>query len=185
MADKPQTPPAAAAPATPAAPPAPAKSASPLKAVILVVAVLVIEAGTILGTMWFTAGPAQVKGEGIATDMEAEQNTLTEQLVLKDKFTNDRTGRTYVYDTEIYVTVKKKHLDKFKEELDLMQQRIRSDVDTIFRKAEPAAFQEPTRATLTRQIKAALDSRFGNAPDGEPFIQDVLIGKCMPFRTDY
>jgi len=164
---------------------APSKGGSTLKAIVVIAVILLIEAGTILGTIMLSGGPTEVKGEGIAADVLAAQNKLVEVLVVKGKFDNQRTGRTYLYDTEIYVTVRQKHHTKFTEELEAMKTQISVDAQTIFRRADPAHFQEPTRATLTRQIKAALDERFGETPEGEPYIESVLIAKCLPYRADY
>jgi len=144
-----------------------------------------IEGGVILGTIMLSGGPTEVKGEGIAADVLAEQNELVEVLIVKGKFDNQRTGRTYLYDTEIYATVRQKHHAKFTEELEAMKTQISVDAQTIFRRADPAHFQEPTRATLTRQLKAALDQRFGETPEGEPYVESVLIAKCLPYRADY
>ncbi len=163
--------------------PAPKKS-SPIKAIIVVAAVLLIEGGTIVGTMMLSGGPAEVKGEGIAADAQAGQNKLVEVLVISARFTNERTGRTYYYDTEIYATVKNKNATKFKEELETMKARLQNDVHTIFRRAEPTHFQEPTWATLSRQIKAVLDERFGQDAAGEPMVEEAIISKCHPYRAD-
>ena len=154
---------------------------APLKAVIVVGIILFIEAGTILGTMWILGGPQKVQGQGIAKDGQAEQNELVETLVVQEKFSNQRTGRTYLYDTEIYAVVKRKHLDTFKKELEEMKARIRENIGAIFRQADPAVFQEPTRATLTRQVQAVLEKRFGQTSEGEPMIQEVVISKAVPY----
>lgn len=163
--------------------PTPSKS-SPLKAILLVVAVLVIEGGTIVGTMMLTGGPANVQGEEIAQDLEAEQNKLVEMPLISAKFTNERSGRTYYYDTEIYVTVKNKNSQQFKDELEAMKIRITNEVLTIFRRAELSHFQEPNWSTLTRQIKAVVDERIGKDAQSEPIVQQVVIGKCNPYRGD-
>lgn len=156
--------------------------AGAIKAILLVAAILFLEAGTIIGTMYFGGGPAEVQGQGITPDDEAELNKLVEIKVVEGKFTNERTGRTYVYDAEIFATVKQKHADQFKEELTSMEQRVRSVIDAIFRGADPAFFAERERSTLTRQIKSALRKRFGETAEGEPIVEDVVIGKCLPYR---
>ncbi len=161
------------------------KGGLPIKTILIVVVVLFLEGGLILGTMWLSGGPTEVKGQGIAADLKAESNELVEVLVVKGKFDNQRTGRTYLYDTEIYATTRKKNEAMFKEELETMKTQISVDAQTIFRRAEPSHFQEPTRATLTRQIKAVLTERFGKDAEGEPIVEDVLIGKCLPYRADY
>jgi flagellar basal body-associated protein FliL len=154
---------------------APAKGGGSLKAILIVAAVLLIEGGTIVGTIMLSGGPAPVKGEGIAADGQAELNKLVEVLVVKDKFSNERTGRIWYYDTDITATVKSKNVEKFTEELESMKARLTNDIHTIFRRAEPTHFQEPTRATLTRQIQAVLDERFGKDVEDEPYVVEVII----------
>jgi flagellar basal body-associated protein FliL len=161
------------------------KGSGKLKAIIIVAAVLMIEGLTIVGTMMLSGGPSEAQGEGIAKEAAQQQNQIVEALLIDDVFENHRTGRPFRYDTEIYVKVRQKNLDQFKEELEAMKNQVRVDVGVIFSRAEPGHFQEPTRATLTRQVKAMLDERFGEAADGEPVIEGVLIAKCMGFRGDY
>lgn len=113
-----------------------------------------------------------------------ESIKFVELLVAKDQFPNQRTGRTYLYDTEIYITVKKKESDKLKKQVEAMQATLATDIAVVFRRAEPAQLLEPTLATLTRQIKAAMDQRLGKDADGQPVVHEVLIRKCIQFRTD-
>lgn len=162
---------------------APAKSGK-MKAVIIVAAVMVLEAGAIVGTMALSGGPKPADGASVEVDDQAEQNKLVEVLVVKGKFDNHRTGRTYLYDTEIFVTVRNKHSEQFALDLEEAKTQVSVDVQTIFRRLEPAHFQEPTLATLTRQIKAKLDERFGNDTDDEPIIESVLVAKCLKYRAD-
>lgn len=172
---------------------APAEGAAPvsvrpagaMKAMIAVAVVLLLEGGTIMGTMMLSGSPQESKGETIAADTQAALNKLVEVPLLKNKFDNQRTGRTYFYDTEIVVTVAQKNLDKFNADLEANKVQVQVDIQTLFRMAEPSVFQEPTRATLTRQIKASLDKRFGNDSENQPVVHEVLIAKCLPYRADY
>lgn len=156
-----------------------------IKAIIAILAVLLLEGGTIMGVRWMSGKPAEVKAEGVAADVQAANNKLVEVTLLKDKFDNQKTGRTYFYDTEIVVTVRQKDVEKFKADLEASKAQIQVDMQTIFRLAEPSVFSEPTRATLTRQIKASLDQRFGKNAEDQFIVQDVLIPKCLPYRADY
>ncbi len=178
MADQPETPAAENEASS-------SKGSSPIKAIIIVAAILFLEGGTIVGTMMFSGGPESVEAIDVQTELEDELNKLVEVLVVAGKFDNQRSGRTYLYDTEVFVTVRNKNVEQFKEELETVKTQLSVDIQTVFRRAEPAHFQEPTRATLTRQIKAKLDGRFGVDGNDESIIQSVLIGKCLPYRTDY
>ncbi|MEM9696477.1 MAG: hypothetical protein AAGA56_28290, partial [Myxococcota bacterium] len=86
---------------------------------------------------------------------------------------------------EVYVVVKQKHFDFVSEKKESMHASITKDVTTIFRRAEPSHLREQELSTLTRQVAATLESRFGEDESGEPFIQQVLITKCMEFASDY
>jgi flagellar basal body-associated protein FliL len=168
----------AAKPVAAAAAGAPAKKSS-LKVLVMVAMVLVLEGGTVGVTIMLSGAPAKVEGHGPTPDLAAEESKLVEVLVVKDRFANQRTGRTYLYDTEIFITVRAKDNPKVKEKVESMQAQLSTEIATIFRRAEPAHLLEPTLATLTRQVKAALDERLGKDAEGKPAVQEVLIRKCI------
>jgi len=162
-----------------AAPAGAAGKKSSLKVLLMVAVVLVLEGGTVGVTIMLSGSPAKVEGHGPTPDLAAEENKLVEDLVVKDRFANQRTGRTYLYDTEIFITVRAKDNPKVKEKVESMQAQLSTEIATIFRRAEPAHLLEPTLATLTRQVKAALDERLGKDAEGKPVVQEVLIRKCI------
>lgn len=165
---------------------APAKQGGGAMKTILVLAIVLgLEGATVGLTMWLSGGPKEVSAVGLDADAMAEQDKLVEVLVAKDRFPNVRTGRNFLYDTEIYVTLKNKNQAKVTAELEQMQAQMKTDLATLVRKAEPEWFQEATLATLRRQVKTILDERFGEDADGEPIIKEVLITKCIPFRADF
>ena len=127
------------------------KKKLPIKALIAVVAVLLIEAVAISAVFILGGQPDPVKAdEGTGIDMVAEAEKLVEKLLLQDKFQNTRTGRAYLYDTTIYFTVKSKNLGDVEGMIEGNRARIESDIAAIFRKAEPAFLMEPEISTLTR-----------------------------------
>src|SRR5688572_15540814 len=122
---------------------APAKKGLPLKTIIVMAAVLLIEGVAISAAFMIAGKPADVKAEKTAAT-EAEQGELpVEKLVIAEKFQNNRTGKTYLYDTEIYVVVKSKDDAVVTERLETMAAQIAADIATIFRRAEPAHLLEP------------------------------------------
>lgn len=158
-----------------------------IKAFVVVVVILLLEGGTVFVTMTLSGGPREVQGQGLTADLEAEQNKLVEVPVVREKFNNQLTGKTILYDTEVYVTVRHRDLKTFKQQLESMEAQVAVDIATVIRRAEPGHFMEPTLATLSRQIKMVLDERFGQTTgeDEEPMVCDVLIRKCIPFSADY
>lgn len=172
---------------SPAAAPAPAATPSkglPIKTILIMVIALVIEGVAISSAFIFAGKPADVKAEKIATSEAALGDQPVEKLVIADKFQNNRSGKTFLYDTEIYIVVLKKDEKKVDEQMEAMSAQIAADMATIFRRAEPAHLLEPTLATLTRQIKAVLDDRLGRDAEGKSMVQEVLMKKYTQYRVD-
>lgn len=162
------------------------KKGLPLIPIIAVASVLLLEAVVIVALFMFSGGPSEVKAEPGVIDELAALEEPAEVLVLAGKFQNTKSGRSFMYDTEIYVVTKQKHFDFMEEKKEQMQASITKDITTIFRRAEPSHLREQELATLTRQVTAALEERFGNdAESDEPYVQEVLITKCMEFASDY
>lgn len=162
------------------------KKGLPLLPIIAVAAVLLIEAVVIVALFMFSGGPSEVKAEPGVEDEIAQGEEPAEILVLSGKFQNTKSGRSFMYDTEIYVVVKQKNMEDMELKKEQMQASITRDITTIFRRAEPSHLREQELATLTRQITSALQTRFGNEEETEePYVQEVLITKCMEFASDY
>lgn len=167
------------------APATASKKGFPFKTIIIIAAALLLEGAAIMAVFMFTSGPATVHADPAAQDAAALAEQPVEKLVIEDKFQNTRTGRAYLYDTQIYIVIKRKHENRVESLLKEKTAAINADITTIFRRAEPAHLLEPTFATLTRQIKAALDNRVGRDPEtGESLVEEVLITKCNQFRSD-
>ncbi len=183
------------------------KKGLPLIPIIAVGAVLLIEAVLIVALFMFSGGPDTATASPGEPDEMAEMQMPAEIMVAKGKFQNTASGRNLMYDTEIWIVVKKKHQEQVEEQVEAMKASIKRDLTTIFRRANPAQLREQELATLTRQVRAALDTRFGNEPEEmaatedkammdaaegdvedmgpQPMIQEVLIAKCMEFASDF
>lgn len=161
------------------------KKGLPLIPIITVLVVLVVEAAVIVAMFMFSGGPSEVTAEPGVVDEAQLGEEHAESLVISGKFQNTKSGRSYMYDTQIYVVVKQKHLEEVEAKKEAMQASITKDITTIFRRAEPSHLREQELSTLTRQVAAALNDRFGNDMNEEPLIEEVLITKCMEFSSDY
>jgi hypothetical protein len=193
MADKkPETAPAPEADASAK----PAKSGA-LKTVILLVVVMILEGAAIVGTMSMGGGPKEANAElthgagggghgggghggGHGEAGAVDPMAIVELQVASGKYPNLRTGRSLLYDTEVYLTVHKKDEENTKKILESSKAQIAMEIVSIMRKGEPSFFQEATLTTLRRQFKAVLDEKIGKDAKGEPIVQDVLITKCTP-----
>lgn len=162
------------------------KKKLPLKPILVLLAVVLIEGAAISTAFLLSGKPAAVQADaGAEKDEALKLEEPIEELLVADKFQNTRSGRTYLYDMEIYMVVRKRNQELVKRQLDTRKAQVRQDIRTIISRAEPSQMLEPTLATLTRQIQAVLDERIGrDGQDGKPLVEHVLITKCTQFRVD-
>jgi flagellar basal body-associated protein FliL len=103
--------------------------------------------------------------------------------VLDFKAQNKQSGRTFLYDVSVFVVVKTEFGDKVKETIKAREALIKDRVRTIIAQNDPEKLgggSEPGLETLRRQVKHQLDEIVG---DG--MIEEVLVPRCIPFRTDF
>lgn len=157
---------------------------SPIMTLIVLAGVLCLQVGTVGLAYWLWGGPSEVRADSAAEDEAAKAQQPTEILVVDSQFQNTRTGRSFLYDMEVYVVAKQKHSEYLKPRLESRKAQIVTEIATIVRRAERSYFHEPELSTLTRQIRAALNRVFGRTEAGETYIQQVLIKKLTEYRTD-
>lgn len=155
------------------------------KTIGIVAAVLVLEAVLVVGAVMYFVGPSSVEATHMPDGDIADDDRIVETLILDAKLPNNRTGVTYLYDTEVYVQTKQKHTERVSRELEQFQNEIRAELTAIWRTAEPYHFQEPRLENLTRKVCAMLNGRFGNDPNTEePIITQCVIVMGTGFRID-
>jgi hypothetical protein len=164
------------------------KKAGRGKSVMMVLGLLGFEAVLIVGAMMLFIREPDVSagnpGEIPSTDL-AEQERITEILVVDGKLPNAKTGVTFLYDTEIYVQVKNKHAERVRAELDQFANEIKSEITAIWRTSDPRHFQEPKLENLTRKVQALLNERLGtDAESDEPILVKCVIVMGTGFRVD-
>ncbi len=157
-----------------------------LKPMLLIVAILVLEAVVIVGALKFFTGPTVAHAEDpMALAGVPEEEKITEVMILSARLPNSRSGVTYLYDTEIYVQVKRKYAERVQEELEQFQNEIRAELTALWRTSEPQHFREPRLETLTRKVYALLGERFGNdSESGEAVVNKPVIVMGTGFRVD-
>ena len=161
------------------------KKKLPLKTLIILAAVMIVEGTAISGVYLLSGGPAAVRADSAAADDEAAKNELVEELVVEGKFQNTKTNRAYLYDTQVYIRVRRKHQPAVKKELESNRALITQGIASIIRSAEPVHLREANLATLIRQITAALQGMLGADDDtGESKVEEVTIPKFIQFRTN-
>jgi len=165
------------------------------KTPILLGGVMLIEAVVLFAGFKFLAGGAPKTAVGAdlvetgsasgdkAAPTTQNDNELVEIQLVDFKALNKLSGHSFLYDVSIYVTVKPEFSDRvtqaIKDHDALIQDRIR----TIIAELDPEKLgggSEPGLETLRRQVKFQLDEMLG---DG--MVDEVLVPRCIPFRTDY
>lgn len=170
--------------AEPAAEAAPAKKKLPIKTVAVILIMLVVEGIGIVALMSMMGKPSQVKAVALEDDHSAELEKMQEVPVLEEKYTNNTSGRLYVYDVEIIMQSKAKFAEELGEELESRRAEVRTGVGAIIASAQQSYFNEPTRETLTRQILEYLRTIFPADAQGEERVHAVLVPKCIGFAMD-
>ncbi len=166
------------------APEADGKKKLPIKTILILAMALLIEGVAISAVFIMAKGPETIKADAGLAEELADEEKQVEVLVIKEKFQNTRTGRSYLYDTEIYVMIRQKHVEVVDMNIQGMQAQLTTEIATIFRRAEPSYLMEPNLATLTRQVESVLVDKIGTDSDSEPFVLGTLIRKCIRIRAD-
>ena len=158
-----------------------------LKGPLMVLGILVLEAGLIVGGMMMLMKPPASTDASMVSEVDApEEEKIVEIPVLDAKLPNAKTGVTYLYDTEIYVQVKQRNAEDVQSQLDRFQNEIKAEFNAVWRTSEPKHFQEPRLESLTRKVHALMDERFGtDSVSGEPIILKCVIVMGTGFRVDH
>jgi len=161
------------------------KGGSKGKTIGIIAGVLLLEAVVVIGAVMYFVGPSEVEATHMPEGEIADEDRIVETLILDAKLPNNRTGVTYLYDTEVYVQTKQRYTERVERELDQFQNEIRAELTAIWRTAEPYHFQEPRLDNLTRKVCAMLNNRFGVDPvTEEPIIDQCVIVMGTGFRID-
>jgi len=169
------------------------------KAPVLLGGVMLLEAAVLFaGFKFIGGGPAAVAGAELAHDAAhgssstggggknsgaSDNKSFVEVEVLSFRAPNKQSGRTFLYDVSIYVVAKADKEAIVKKTFESRKALITDRVRTIIAQSDPEKLgggSEPGLETLRRQVKYQLDEIVG-----EGVIEEVLVPRCIPFRTDY
>ncbi len=118
-------------------------------------------------------------GKRVAVD----RKKTVEVNVLDFKAPNKLAGRTFLYDVSIYLVTKHEFAEQVKQTIKDREALIKDRIRTIIAQSDPEKLgggSEPGLETLRRQVKYQLDEIIG-----DEMISEVLVPRCIPFRTDY
>jgi len=158
-------------------PTAPAAPKSGGKKFAIITVVLLIVEGAVLGGVFMILNkPKTAEATAPVVVADPEEEKIVEVLMLNERLANDRSGLTFVYPTEIYVQVKKKHEESISEEIERLKNELRADISALWRTAEPQHLQEPRMESMTRRVETLLRERFDKrGADEEPVVQKCVI----------
>jgi hypothetical protein len=153
---------------------------------VAVTVALFVEALLVIVGVAIVRGPRSALATAVdAGPAEADAQRIAEVLVLSARLPNNRSGATYLYETEIYVQVRRKHLPRITVELEQFHNEIRAELAAIWRTSEPQHFREPRLESLTRKTNALLGERFGFDPlTGERLVKKTVVVMGTGYRVE-
>jgi len=128
-------------------------------------------------------GEASKDGHGAPTKSTGSKKGTVEVALLDIKAPNKLSGRTFLYDVTMFVSTKAENEAAVTETIKKREALIKDRVRTIIAQSDPEKLgggSEPGLETLRRQVKYQLDEIIG-----EKLIDEVLVPRCIPYRTDY
>jgi flagellar basal body-associated protein FliL len=164
------------------------------KTPVLLGGVMLIEAVVLFAGMKFLGGGAPRTANGAdlvtpgttgdaTTQPSDDPNRMVEINLVDFKALNKLSGHSFLYDVRIDVTAKPQFEQRVTDAIKDHDALIKDRVRTIIAELDPDKLgggSEPGLETLKRQVKYQLDQMLG---DG--MVDEVLVPRCIPFRTDY
>ena len=123
------------------------------------------------------------EGAGEAKPKKVDAKKTVEVPVLDFKAPNKVSGRTFLFDVSIFAATKGANEERVKAAIKDREALIKDRVRTIIAQADPEKLMgssEPGLETLRRQVKYQLDMIVG-----EGLIDEVLVPRCIPIRSDF
>lgn len=169
---------------------APAKSKRKFpKTAVIIAIVSVVEAGLFFGIMKMVGGGPQVAHGATENDhaLHGEDPTEKEkvasvevELLTKFRVPNDKSGQLFIYDFDLAVKVSSKRKEDIEKLVAERKGELSDRVARIMRGNEAAVLNEADLKTLRTQLRNAIGELVGD-PE---VIQEVLIPRCVPIRTN-
>jgi len=163
------------------------------KTPVLLGGVMLIEAVVLFAGFKVLGGhPQQAPGAELTAEVKTDEHgkpikpsdkKTVEVPVMEAKALNRTNGRTFLYDVSIFVVTKAENEQRVKDTFKDNKALIEDRIATIIAESDPDKLgggSEPGLETLRRQVRYQLDRIAG-----EGVIDEVLVPRCIPFRTDY
>jgi flagellar basal body-associated protein FliL len=126
------------------------------------------------------SGDAHGEGGGDHAAPATHRDKKTVELkVVEFRAPNKQSGRMFLYDVAICISVRGPMEDRAKSVLADNDARVKDRIRTIIAQSPPEKLAEPGLETLRRQVKYQLDQILG-----ENVIDEVFVPRCIPFPVD-
>jgi flagellar basal body-associated protein FliL len=128
-------------------------------------------------------GDAKSEGASGGSTSKIDKKKAVEVQIVDFRAPNKQSGRTFLYDVTIFAVTKGEYKERVEVSIKEHEALIKDRVRTIIAQMDPEKLgggSEPGLETLRRQVKYQLDEIVG-----EGMIDEVLVSRCIPFRTDY
>jgi flagellar basal body-associated protein FliL len=146
------------------------------------------------GFKFLSGSPHAASGAQLVVEVQATEDGQTvpathgrprqvEVLIVEFRAPNKQSGRTFLYDVAIFAMAKAEFAEQVKQTIKAREALIKDRIRTIIAQSDPEKLgggSEPGLETLRRQVKYQLDEIIG-----EGMIDEVLVPRCIPFRTDF
>lgn len=158
---------------------------SPMKTMIVVAAIMVVEAVVVFGLAMMTSGgPSEASAEQLEGQALADEERLVEIELIKGAFQNRNSGRPWHWQVELFLQARNKNVEFVEKTLEERNAEISEGIRLIISKAQDRHLKEPGTETVKRQITAYIHKIFGADPDGEARVERVIISKFDGFPAD-
>ena len=158
------------------------KSKLPLKTILIILAVLLLEGGTITIFMVSKGGPSPAEGTNpIAGDTQIDQKEYAE-VILAESFNVDNYmgGKTRLVITmEVCAKVAKDKGEDFKGLVDSHKTEIKDTIRTLVASTQPDQVKDPKLQVIKREIQTGVEKIIG-----EGLIQEILISSWQSYPAD-
>lgn len=158
------------------------KSKLPLKTILIILAVLLLEGGTIAVFMTFKGGPTPAEGTNpIEGDTQVDQKEYDE-VTLAGNFNVDNYmgGKTRLVITmEVCAKVTKDKGEEFRGLVDTHKTEIKDTIRTLVASAQPDQIKDPKLQVIKREIQTAVEKVIG-----EGQIQEILVSSWQSYPAD-
>jgi flagellar basal body-associated protein FliL len=154
------------------------KRKPPLRSILILVVIMVVEAG-IFGGLMLAMRPKDAGGAEREHPLPTQPVDTSVEIKL-DQFRapNFQTGATVFYDLSIHLKVDLVSKELVSGLIDKHKAMLGDRLRAIVAEAEPRYFSETQLTTLKGRIQAMMDSVIG-----EGMVKEVLIPECMPFKA--